>query len=77
MLPDMIIDVNRLGGTAEVAALLECPKQQIHALRRNPKFPTPIVNLAATPVWDLTDIAEFKSSWQRRPKSPVTQTPEV
>ncbi len=69
-------DINDVGGTAEVAALLECPKQQIHALRRSPKFPTPVRTLAATPVWNLSDIREFKASWRRRSATnTVAETP--
>lgn len=58
--------VEDIAGTAEVAAFLECPKQQIHSLQRNPKFPKPITNLAATPVWDLSEVRAFKDSWKRR-----------
>lgn len=62
------IPVERIAGTSEVASLLECPKQQIHALQRNPRFPKPVVYLASTPIWDLSEIAEFKAGWKRRKK---------
>lgn len=62
------IGVHDIGGTAEVAELLECPKQQIHALRKNPAFPTPVRTIAATPLWLLSDISSFKSNWKRRAK---------
>ena len=61
-----MIDVNNIGGTAEVADLLGCPKQQIHALRRKSTFPKPIRTLAATPLWDLNDVRQFATTWKRR-----------
>jgi predicted DNA-binding transcriptional regulator AlpA len=60
------MDINNIGGTAEIAELLGCPKQQIHALRKQANFPKPIKVLAATPLWDLDDIRLFASFWQRR-----------
>lgn len=60
------VSVYNVGGTAEVAELLECPKQQVHSLRKNPKFPTPVRELAATPLWSLSEVATFKASWKRR-----------
>jgi predicted DNA-binding transcriptional regulator AlpA len=60
------MDINNVGGTAEVAELLGCPKQQLHALRKRDDFPKPIRVLAATPLWDLTSIREFAQTWNRR-----------
>lgn len=57
-----------IGGTAEVAAILECPKQQLYALRKNTMFPSPFLTIAATPLWHLSEIREFKSVWKRRPR---------
>lgn len=57
-----------LAGTAEVAIFLGCPKQQIHGLRHNPRFPKPVTNLAATPIWNLSEVRAFKESWKRRKK---------
>lgn len=57
-----------IGGTAEVAALLECPKQQIHALRKQSSFPAPFLVLSSTPLWKLSDVANFKATWKRRTK---------
>lgn len=62
-----MIDADDLAGTAEVAALLECPKQQIRSLQRNPRFPKPITHLKATPVWDRKEVMTFKETWKRRP----------
>lgn len=60
------MDINNIGGTAEVAELLGCPKQQIHALRKRANFPKPIRVLSATPLWDLEDVRMFASTWKRR-----------
>jgi len=69
------IEIDNVLGTAEVAAVLECPKQQIYALRNGSAFPQPVRTLAATPLWDLNEILTFKASWKRRaPK--VVAVPE-
>lgn len=65
------IMVANICGTAEVATLLECPKQQIYALRKNPAFPAPFATLSATPLWDRDQILAFKQNWKRRPKRAV------
>lgn len=65
----LTIELTDIGGTAEVAALLECPKQQIHALRKNPSFPTPVRTLSSTPIWRLSEVDTFKTTWKRRKKS--------
>lgn len=61
-----LLAIYNIGGTAEVADLLNCPKQQVHSLRKNPKFPTPVRELAATPLWRLSDVSTFKETWKRR-----------
>lgn len=68
------VSVPALGGTAEVADELGCRKQQVHALRQRDDFPAPVLVLAATPVWDLTEIREFRDSWKRRKESLDTLT---
>lgn len=60
------IDISNIGGTAEVANLLGCPKQQIHALRRRKDFPRPVCRIAASPIWDLNEIRKFGETWVRR-----------
>ena len=60
------MDITNIGGTSEVAELLGCPKQQIHALRKRANFPKPFKVLAATPLWDLDDIRSFATTWIRR-----------
>lgn len=63
-----------IGGTAEVAKALGCPKQQIYALRRRSDFPRPFVILASTPLWDLKEIKLFASTWKRRSPNADMQT---
>lgn len=58
-----------LAGVAEVANELGCSKQQIHGLRKRADFPEPVVNLAATPIWDIRDIRHFKGEWKNRRKA--------
>lgn len=62
------IDIGNICGTAEAAAILECPKQQIYALRKVPSFPQPFTTIAATPLWNKEDIELFKGTWKRRGK---------
>lgn len=62
------IDINNICGTAEAAAILECPKQQIYALRKVQTFPQPFATIAATPLWNKEDIENFKGNWKRRGK---------
>ncbi len=64
-----LVMTNDLGGSAEVAATLGCPKQQIAKLRQRRDFPEPLVLLAATPIWDLRDIRHFRDTWKRRHKA--------
>ena len=63
-----LVDVKHIIGTAEVADLLKCPKQQIYTLRKRKDFPKPIRTLAATPLWDSSEIASFATTWVRRKK---------
>lgn len=63
------VPVAQLAGTSEVAAVLGCPKQQLHKLRQRDDFPEPVIVLAATPIWDLRDIRDFRDTWKRRSKA--------
>lgn len=67
----MMVSSEHLGGTAEVAQLLNCQRQQVYSLRKREDFPEPVVMLAATPVWDLRNVSEFKDSWVRRSTSTI------
>lgn len=61
----MLIESDNLCGTAEAAAVLGVLKQRIHALRKRPDFPTPLVHLASTPLWDKEALLAFKSVWKK------------
>lgn len=71
------LDPLRLCGTAEVAFVLGCSKQQIASLRKNPLFPKPIATLSATPLWDLDELLEFKKTWKRRQKRTADALQEI
>lgn len=62
----LMVPPEYLGGTAEVAEVLECQRQQLYSLRKREDFPPPVTELAATPVWDLRLISDFKKTWRRR-----------
>lgn len=64
----MLVNVEHIIGTAEVADLLKCPKQQIYTLRKRKDFPKPIRTIAATPLWDSNEIQAFAATWVRRKK---------
>jgi predicted DNA-binding transcriptional regulator AlpA len=46
-------------GVAEVAEILGVSKQRVSQLVKTPRFPEPIMTLAATPVWLEEDIIEY------------------
>ena len=69
------IEIENIGGVAEVAEILGCAKQQIVALRRTAAFPQPVALLASTPLWDLTEVQTFKDSWKRHGKRPANNEP--
>lgn len=64
----ILVDVEHIIGTAEVAEILQCPKQQIYTLRKRRDFPQPIRTIAATPLWDAAEVKKFASTWVRRKK---------
>lgn len=55
---------DHLLGTSEVAQVLGVSKQRIHALRKNKKFPLPIVTLASSPIWDRREVEAFLAEWR-------------
>lgn len=65
-----LVNIHSIIGTAEVADILQCPKQQIYTLRKRKDFPQPIRTIAATPLWNAEEISKFASSWIRRKKRP-------
>lgn len=73
----VFIKIDEIGGTAEVAETLGCPKQQIHALRHRSDFPKPFKVLASTPLWNLEEVREFGKNWKRRDRATTAVLPEV
>lgn len=59
-------NVPELVGVAEVAGILGVTKQRASELSHSRRFPKPIVQLAAGPVWDRHAIARFVETWPRR-----------
>jgi predicted DNA-binding transcriptional regulator AlpA len=51
-------------GTSEVASVLGVSKQRIHALRKDPRFPTPFKTIAASPLWDKREVDLFLRNWR-------------
>lgn len=60
-----------IAGLTEAAAFLGVSKQRLHQLqKKNPKFPRPLLTLAATPIWTLQSLEEFRVNWNRKPGRP-------
>ena len=55
-----------LVGVLEVAAMLGVSKQRFSQLRLSGRFPEPITQLAATPVWLRSTVDAFLEGWDRR-----------
>jgi hypothetical protein len=64
-----------LVGTKEVADMLEISRQRIHELRKAGRFPEPIIELAAGPIWLRTTIDSFNLQWIRTPGRPRAHRP--
>jgi len=54
-------------GTQEVTKLLDVSRQRLHELRHSGRFPTPMIELAAGPIWLRTAIDSFLDHWARKP----------
>jgi hypothetical protein len=63
-----------LVGITEIAALLGTSRQRASELARSPKFPAPLADLAAGPVWPKPAIARFVGDWERRPGRPRSKS---
>jgi predicted DNA-binding transcriptional regulator AlpA len=57
-------------GTTEVAELLGITRQRLHQLRSAGRFPEPIRDLAATPLWIRATVDSFVAGWDRTPGRP-------
>lgn len=54
-------------GAQEVLEILGVSKQRLSQLRQADRFPEPMVELGATPVWLRSAIEVFIEGWDRRP----------
>jgi hypothetical protein len=52
--------------------VLGVTRQRLHELRTAGRFPLPLVDLAATPVWLRSTVESFLEHWDRRPGRPKT-----
>lgn len=59
-----------LAGAHEAARILGVSKQRVHQLQERADFPAPVVRLAATPVWLVSDIEHFAAGRVTRPGRP-------
>ena len=58
-------------GSQEVARMLDVSRQRLHQLRATDRFPKPMVDLAATPVWLRSAIEGFLERWPRKSGRPT------
>lgn len=63
-----------LVGITEIAELLGTSRQRASELARSAKFPVPVAELAAGPVWPKSRIARFVDEWDRKPGRPRART---
>lgn len=57
----------QLLGTHEVAEALGVSRQRLHELRTTGRFPEPVAELRATPLWLRSAVDAFLEDWDRRP----------
>lgn len=63
-----------LVGITEIATLLGTSRQRASELARSARFPAPLAELAAGPVWPRPTIARFVDEWERKPGRPRSKT---
>lgn len=61
---------DELAGVTELAKLFGVSKQRMSELRTREDFPAPVAELAAGPVWKVSNLRRFLDSWERRPGRP-------
>lgn len=57
-------------GVSEVAGILGVSRQRVSELRAREDFPAPIAELAAGPVWRVSNLRRFIDEWPRKPGRP-------
>lgn len=55
----VLVVTHHLMGTAEVAAFLGISRARVGQLAQREDFPSPVVRLAAGPVWESADIEQW------------------
>lgn len=63
-----------LVGITEIAQLLGTSRQRASELARSSRFPSPLAELAAGPVWLKPTVTRFAEDWDRRPGRPRSKT---
>jgi hypothetical protein len=57
-------------GVTEIARELGVSRQRVSELRGRADFPAPVAELAAGPVWKLSNLKRFIREWPRKPGRP-------
>jgi len=65
---------DELAGVTELAKLFGVSRQRMSELRTREDFPAPVAELAAGPVWKVTNLRRFLDSWERLPGRPRRRT---
>lgn len=60
-----------LVGIAEIADLLKITRQRASALQTRAGFPLPVAQLRSGPVWRLSDLSAFATTWDHSPYRPA------
>lgn len=63
-----------LVGVTEIAELFGTSRQRVSELARSRRFPAPLADLAAGPVWAKPAVARFAQEWDRKPGRPRSKT---
>jgi predicted DNA-binding transcriptional regulator AlpA len=63
-----------LAGLAELAEILGVTKRTAQRYTKRPDFPKPIATLAATPVWRVSDLVQWRQAMLPLPRDPRGRT---
>lgn len=59
-----------LGGTKEVADLLEVSRSRVYQMAKSGVLPAPLDTPSCGPIWDMGEVARFLQGWERKPGNP-------
>lgn len=59
-----------LVGVGEIADMIGATKQRAHSLARSTRFPRPVAELAAGPIFMRAAVESFLDKWERKPGRP-------